>query len=169
MEFSSQESGVGCHFLLQGIFSTQGSNPGLLYCRLILYSLNHQGSPISMVISYSLVKFYGRDLDIIRQKLILNWVYFVKVTKNWRSMKVKVKSLRRVQLIVTPWTVALQAPLPMGFSKQEYWSGLSFFLQTIFLSQGWNLGLRHYTQILYHLATYMKGSSKNNWPLNFKF
>ena len=169
MEFSSQESGVGCHFLLQGIFSTQGSNPGLLYCRLILYSLNHQGSPISMVISYSLVKFYGRDLDIIRQKLILNWVYFVKVTKNWRSMKVKVKPLRRVQLIVTPWTVALQAPLPMGFSKQEYWSGLSFFLQTIFLSQGWNLGLLHYTQILYHLATYMKGSSKNNWPLNFKF
>ena len=77
-------------------------------------------------------------------------------------MKVKVKSLRRVQLIVTPWTVALQAPLPMGFSKQEYWSGLSFFLQTIFLSQGWNLGLLHYTQILYHLATYMKGSSKNN-------
>ena len=50
-------------------------------------------------------------------------------------MKVKVKLLRRVQLIVTPWTVARQAPLPMGFSKQEYWSGLSFFLQTIFLSQ----------------------------------
>ena len=29
-----------------------------------------------------------------------------------------------VQLLVTPWTVAHQAPLPMGFSRQEYWSGL---------------------------------------------
>ena len=32
----------------------------------------------------------------------------------------------RVQLFVTPWTVALQAPLYMGFSRQEYWSGLPF-------------------------------------------
>ena len=37
--------GVGCHFLLQGIFPTQGSNPGLLHCRQILYHLSHQGSP----------------------------------------------------------------------------------------------------------------------------
>ena len=43
-------------------------------------------------------------------------------------MKVKVKSLSRVQLLVTPWTVAYQAPLSMGFSRQEYWSGLSFLL-----------------------------------------
>ena len=37
---------VGCHSLLQGIFLTEGSNPDLLHCRQILYSLNHQGSPI---------------------------------------------------------------------------------------------------------------------------
>ena len=42
------------------------------------------------------------------------------------SMKVKVKSLSRVQLFATPWTVAHQAPLSMGFSRQEYWSGLPF-------------------------------------------
>ena len=42
------------------------------------------------------------------------------------SMKVKVKSLSRVQLFVTPWTVAHQAPPSMGFSRQEYWSGLPF-------------------------------------------
>ena len=41
-------------------------------------------------------------------------------------MKVKVKSLSRVQLFVTPWTVAYQAPPPMRFSRQEYWSGLPF-------------------------------------------
>ena len=40
--------------------------------------------------------------------------------------KVKVKSLGRVCLFATPWTVAHQAPLSMGFSRQEYWSGLPF-------------------------------------------
>ena len=37
-----------------------------------------------------------------------------------------VKSLSRVRLFVAPWTVARQAPPPMGFSRQEYWSGLPF-------------------------------------------
>ena len=41
-------------------------------------------------------------------------------------VKVKVKSLSRVRLFVTPWTVARQAPLSMGFCSQEYWSGLPF-------------------------------------------
>ena len=39
-------------------------------------------------------------------------------------MKVKVKSLGRVQLLATPWTSAYQAPLPMGSSRQDYWSGV---------------------------------------------
>ena len=38
----------------------------------------------------------------------------------------KVKSLSRVQLSATPWAVAYQAPWSMGFSRQEYWSGLPF-------------------------------------------
>ena len=37
--------GVGCHSLLQGIFLTHRSNPGLLHCKQILYHLSHQGSP----------------------------------------------------------------------------------------------------------------------------
>ena len=41
-------------------------------------------------------------------------------------MLVKVKPLSRVRLFVTLWTVACQAPLSMGFSRQEYWSGLLF-------------------------------------------
>ena len=40
--------------------------------------------------------------------------------------KLKVKLFSRVWFIVTPWTVACQAPLSMGFSRQEYWSGLPF-------------------------------------------
>ena len=46
--------------------------------------------------------------------------------------------MSRVQLFVTPWTVALQAPLFMGFSRQEYWSELLVFFQGIFLTQGSN-------------------------------
>ena len=38
----------------------------------------------------------------------------------------EVKLLSHVQLVVTPWTVAYHAPLYMGFSRQEYWSGLPF-------------------------------------------
>ena len=40
-----KNNGVGCHALLQGIFPTQGSNPGLPHCRQILYRLSYQGSP----------------------------------------------------------------------------------------------------------------------------
>ena len=42
---SGKNTRVDCHFLIQGIFSTQGSNPGLLHCRQILYLLHHEGSP----------------------------------------------------------------------------------------------------------------------------
>ena len=46
-----------------------------------------------------------------------------KVHRLW---KVKVKSLSRVRLFATPWTIAHQTPPSMGFSRQEYWSGLPF-------------------------------------------
>ena len=44
MGFPGKNTGVGCHFLLQGIFLTQGSNLGLPHCRQILYCLHHQES-----------------------------------------------------------------------------------------------------------------------------
>ena len=47
---SGQNTGVGCHFLHQGILPTQGSNPGFPDCRQILYQLSHQGSPIFIYI-----------------------------------------------------------------------------------------------------------------------
>ena len=43
-----------------------------------------------------------------------------------QEVKVKVKSLSRVRLFATPWTVAYKAPPSMGFSRQECWSGLPF-------------------------------------------
>ena len=44
-DFPGKSTGVGCHFLLQGIFLTQGSNPGLPHCRQTPYCLSCQGSP----------------------------------------------------------------------------------------------------------------------------
>ena len=44
MDFPGKNTGVGCHFLLQGIFPTQGSNLRLLHCRWILYQRSHRGS-----------------------------------------------------------------------------------------------------------------------------
>ena len=52
------------------------------------------------------------------------------------QVKVKVKSLSRIWLFVTPWTVAYQAPPSMGFPKQEYWSGLPFSSPGDLPSQG---------------------------------
>ena len=51
----------------------------------------------------------------------------------WRRSSVC--SVTRVQLFATPWTGAHQAPLPMGFSREEYWSGLSLPPLGIFLTQ----------------------------------
>ena len=76
------------------------------------------------------------DNEYSRQNI--NTLGFIPETEKWFNShelittnqhiktKVKVKSLSRVRLFATPWTVAYQAPRSMGFSRQEYWSGLPF-------------------------------------------
>ena len=87
---SDKNTGVGCHAFLQGIFPTQGSNPGLPHCRQILYYLNHEGSSRLCMLLLLLSRF------------------------------------SHVRLCATPWMAAHQAPLSLGFSRQEHWSGLIF-------------------------------------------
>ena len=55
-DFPGKSTRVGCHFLLQGIFLTQGSNPGLLRCRQTLYPLSHQGSPKRALVGSKSIK-----------------------------------------------------------------------------------------------------------------
>ena len=57
----------------------------------------------------------------------------------------------RVRLFATPWTVAYQAS-PIGFSRQEYWSGLPFPSPEDLPHPGWNLGLQHCRRTLYCLS-----------------
>ena len=64
----------------------------------------------------------------------------------------EVKSLSRVRLFATPWTVAYQAPRSKGFSRQEYWSGLPFSSPGDFPDLGIEPGLPHCRQKLYCLS-----------------
>ena len=59
-----KNTGVGCHFLLQGIFPTQGLNPGLWHCRQILYQLSHQGSLVAKAIDTK-AKVRERESDLV--------------------------------------------------------------------------------------------------------
>ena len=62
----------------------------------------------------------GSPIPGILQARTLEWVA-ISFSNAWK-WKVKVKSLSHVRLFATPWSAAYQAPLPMGFSRQEYWS-----------------------------------------------
>ena len=64
----------------------------------------------------------GPTIPGILQARTLEWVA-ISSSNAWK-WKVKAKSLSRVRLLATPWTAAYQAPLSMGFSRQEYWSGV---------------------------------------------
>ena len=99
--FSRKKTGVGCHALLQGIFPTQGLN-------LYLFS-----SPVFAGGFFTT----STTWEVWRRNTLQN---------KWTSASCVCESLRRVWLFVTPWTVARQAPLFMGFSRQGDWSGLPF-------------------------------------------
>ena len=64
----------------------------------------------------------GSPVPGILQARTLEWVS-ISFSNAWK-WKVKVKLLSRVRLLATPWTAAYQAPPFMGFSRQEYWSGV---------------------------------------------
>ena len=66
MAFSRQEYWSGLHSLLQGIFLTQGSNPGLMHCRGVLYHLNHQGIPTVLLIRYYHSTHYIDETEELR-------------------------------------------------------------------------------------------------------
>ena len=104
-------------------------------CPTLCYSLD--GSPP------------GSPVPGILQARILEWVA-ISFFKAWK-WKVKGKSLSRVRLLATPWTTAHQDPPSMGFSRQEYWSGVPLPSPNVPLGRGKNslyqlplrLGHRH--------------------------
>ena len=68
----------------------------------------------------------GSTVPGILQARMLEWVA-ISSSNAWK-WKLKVKSLSRVRLFETPWTAAYQAPLSVGFSRQEYWSAVPLMI-----------------------------------------
>ena len=80
----------------------------------------------------------GSSVPGILQARTLEWVA-ISFSNAWK-WKVKVNSLSRIWLLATPWTAAYQAPPCMGFSRQEYWSGVPLPSPTIHL-------VNHYSRL----------------------
>ena len=78
----------------------------------------------------------GSPVPGILQARTLEWVA-ISFSNAWKR-KVKGKLLSRVRLLATPWTAAYQAPPSMGFSRQEYWSGVPLQHLPKF-SQAWQI------------------------------
>ena len=104
-----ENTGVGCHFLLQCMKVKSESE--------VAQSCPTLSDPMDCSLP-------GSSVHGIFQARVLEWGA-IAFSSAWK-WKVKVKSLCRVRLLATPWTAAYQAPPSMGFSRQEYWSGVPF-------------------------------------------
>ena len=99
-DFPGKDTGVVFHFLLQGIFPTQGLNLGLLYCRQILHRLSYQGLILACY-SFNLKNLLIESLKYVhRQSYVTPW--------QQRLFSVQFSC---VHLFATPWTAARQASL----------------------------------------------------------
>ena len=104
---SGKNTGVGCHFLLQ-CMKVKSEREVAQSCPTLCDPIDSSppGSPVPGVL----------------QARTLEWVAIS--FSNAGKWKVKLKLLSRVRLLATPWTAANQAPLSVGFSRQECWSGV---------------------------------------------
>ena len=90
-----QNTGVGSHSLLQGIFPIQGSNPGLPHCGQILYQLSHKGSP--RILEWVAYLFCSRSslpsnrtgVSCIAGRFFTNWAMREALTKYLRYQKIR--------------------------------------------------------------------------------
>ena len=73
-------TGMGSPSLLQGVFPTQGSNPGLPYCGQILYHLSHKGSPRILECSLSLLQQIFPTQESNRGLLHCSWIFFYQLS-----------------------------------------------------------------------------------------
>ena len=172
-----QEYWMCCHFLLQGIFPTQGLNPYLQWFQNWpgdSLSLSHLGSPryndaaaATAAKSLQLCRTLcdaiegsppGSSVPGILHAKMLEWVA-ISFSNAWK-WKVKVKWLSLVRLFTTPWTAAYQALRSMGVYRQRYWS------EIIMLAIGFSLNsfnqveeitsyyyiVRYFYHISYHIS-----------------
>ena len=138
-------TGVGSLSLLQGIFPTQGSNPGLLHCRWILYQLSHEGSP--RIVEWVAYPFSSRSsrsrnwtlVSRIAGRFFTNWAirqapYWPELSGKWDSpvdllinihllgLKVMAKERQRrkigvllVRRVASRWANEFSVPIPKWY------------------------------------------------------
>ena len=132
-------------------YSTQDSLMALNLSPRFTYSALHFSSPTPLKAQKSLIlNTYVLFL------LCLYGFAFSRMLHKWFGLVTKSHPS-----LATLWTVIHQVPLSMGFSRQEYLSGLHILLQGFFLTQGSNLCLLHCRQILYWLR--YQGSPLHKW------
>ena len=130
-----QNTGVGSYSLLQGIFPTHGSNPGLPHHRWILYQLSHQGSPAAAK-SLQSCPILCDPIDgsppvspvpRILQARTLEWVA-ISFSNAWK-WKVKMKLLGRPRLLATPRTAAYPGSSVHGIFQARVleWGAIAFW------------------------------------------
>ena len=98
-----------------------------------MISVHFQGKPLNITViqvyaptsntEEAEVEWFYEDLQDLLELTPKKDVLFIIGKVKERK---KVKSLSRVRLFATPWTIAYYAPLSMGFSRQEYWTGMPF-------------------------------------------
>ena len=121
MEFPRQEHWSGLLFPAPGYLPDPGIEAVSPALAGVFFTIEPPRKPIALwsialtYHSFLLHHFYENFIT----------VYFISASSLCAN-KVKVNSLSHVRLFATPWTVAHQAPPSMGFSRQEYWSGLPF-------------------------------------------
>ena len=110
----------------------------------------------------------GSTVPGILQARTLEWVA-ISFSNAWK-WKVKVKSLSRIRPSGTPWTAAYQAPPSMGFSRQEYWSGVPLpspggeWIHVICITESLCCTLKTITVLLITYTQYKIKSQKTNKP-----
>ena len=132
-----QNTEVGSFSVLQGIFPTQGSNPGLPHSRRILYQLSHKGSlRILEWVAYPFSRQIFAAQESNQGLLLCRWILY-------QLSYLMLSCFRRVWFFATLWTVARQASLSMGFSRQDTGVSCRFLLQGNFLTQRWKPWFSH--------------------------
>ena len=107
----------------------------------------------------------GSPVPGILQARTLEWVA-ISFSNAW-EWKVKVKSRSRIRLLATPWTAAHQAPPLMGFSRQEYWSGVLLPSLNGPVEKSAKLNLKNWNKTIFKATITNKWMNKM-WPRSYK-
>ena len=121
-----QNTGVGCHFLLHGIFPTQGVNSSLLGLAGRFFTIEPAGKPYSIP-DYFKIKPTGREFPDSPVVTTPHFHYPGPGFNPWLGNCMCLVA-QSCPTLCDPMDCSHQAPLSMGFSEQEYWNGCHFLL-----------------------------------------